>query len=92
MGVTMTERHTASLLITLDLFVELLKALKHYDGQPRYFAVVENPLPEDVEVERVETDGPHLLRLTLSSVHFPAGEPELPPTFCKTVYVDEQGQ
>lgn len=84
----------ATLDLTPELFIEFCKASKN--GPPRYFKVIENPLPDDAEVVEVRLRDPwlpHTLRLVVKSEVFadvPEGAtpPELPLPVYETTYND----
>lgn len=86
----------ATLDLTLELFIEFCKASGERGGLARKLIVLENPLPEDVEVVALTAiplpimGALPLLRLTLQSASFDdVGEgepPQLPLVIYKTIY------
>lgn len=82
----------AYLYITPSLFVEFTKASQQHEGKPRRFLVIENPLPDDAEVVKVESLFGNI-RLLIESQSFndvDAGSiPDLPPPIYRTVFDGE---
>jgi len=74
-----------------ELFIEFCKASGHGSGLARRFVVKKNPLPDDVNVVRIEASEWRNLRLVLESESFadvPDGSslPRLPDTLYEAIY------